>query len=44
MGLSGDRLAREVWQYCIAGLRPGDLEGIYPSLTGQPVDGPDTSQ
>ena len=26
-----NRLSREVWQYCIAGLRPGDLEAVYPT-------------
>lgn len=26
-----NRLSREIWQYCIAGLRPGDLEFVYPS-------------
>jgi hypothetical protein len=25
-----NRLSRETWQYCVAGLRPGDLEEIYP--------------
>lgn len=26
-----NRLSREIWQYCIAGLRPGDLASVYPS-------------
>jgi hypothetical protein len=26
-----NRLAREIWQYCIAGLRPDDLEHVYPA-------------
>lgn len=25
-----NRLSREVWQYCIAGLKPGDLDVVYP--------------
>lgn len=27
-----NRLSREVWQYCIAGLKPGDLDAVYPSV------------
>lgn len=27
-----NRLSREVWQYCVAGLRPADLDVIYPAV------------
>lgn len=27
-----NRLSREIWQYCVAGLKPGDLDFVYPSF------------
>ena len=33
-----NRLSREVWQYCIAGLKPGDLDAIYPVVLESPFE------